>query len=685
MNNNLFNAKPIVMKKIVAILIALHAFLFTLHAQVINVPADQPTIQAGINAAGNGDLVLVAPGTYYENIRFMGKAITVASHFINSGDTNDINNTIIDGSSQATHPDSAAVVMFIHGEDTSSIVYGFTLTGGMGFYYAAIEAKAGGGVACLNSGAKIQHNKIVNNVVNDEYIAGGGGIAAFSNTNENWVVIENNTINNNQVESNNITSFGGGISCSTSGRISNNKITHNHSLCTGFEGLAWSGGIDCKTFSTQDTVYIINNEIAHNITEAKNCSGSGICLNSSSAHIIKNVIHENLSEGTYCYGSAIYLEDMDGDIYIEDNSIQGNVNQGETVGLATVIIWSYVNPDAFVQIKNNLISGNLAYGDNAYATAIWLKYTWMLDIEINGNIITDHHGLNGSGLYAMNAYNYRLVNNLFSGNSSTAYGGAIWASLYETGNNPNGSIHPLYANNTFVNNYAGEWGGAIYFASTYDSICPVFMNNIFRNNTAGDLDYDLHHNGAEELLMVNNNIDPSRISGTWAGYGNISADPEFLDDSCHIPSWSPCTDAGIDSVEYLGIVYYAPNTDFENEPRPNTGCTQMLIDIGADESVYCPHFTTIPDLVKDQAILNVTIYPNPLSTTTTLAFRLGKPENVQFTVYNVQSQIVYTMQEKQDAGEHKVQWNAEGLPAGMYYFRIQAGEKSGSGKVVKVK
>ena len=86
------------MKKIVTILIALFASLFTLHAQVINVPADQPTIQPGINAAGNGDLVLVAPGTYYENIRFMGKAITVASHFINSGDTNDINNTIIDGS-----------------------------------------------------------------------------------------------------------------------------------------------------------------------------------------------------------------------------------------------------------------------------------------------------------------------------------------------------------------------------------------------------------------------------------------------------------------------------------------------------------------------------------------------------------------------------------------------------------
>ena len=51
----------------------------TAGAATINVPAGQPTIQAAINAASNGDTVLVAPGTYRENINFMGKAITVTS------------------------------------------------------------------------------------------------------------------------------------------------------------------------------------------------------------------------------------------------------------------------------------------------------------------------------------------------------------------------------------------------------------------------------------------------------------------------------------------------------------------------------------------------------------------------------------------------------------------------------
>ena len=82
--------------------------------------------------------------------------------------------------------------------------------------------------------------------------------------------------------------------------------------------------------------------------------------------------------------------------------------------------------------------------------------------------------------------------------------------------------------------------------------------------------------------------------------------------------------------------------------------------------------------------ITICLFPNPFTTSTTLTYTLDKPENVQFTVYNLQSQIVFSMQEKQEKGEQQLIWNAEGLPAGMYYFRIRAGDMAGSGKIIKL-
>lgn len=64
----------------------------------IRVPEDYPTIQAAINAAVTGDVILISPGTYIENLLIAGKAITLTSLFPSTGDRQYIDNTIIAGS-----------------------------------------------------------------------------------------------------------------------------------------------------------------------------------------------------------------------------------------------------------------------------------------------------------------------------------------------------------------------------------------------------------------------------------------------------------------------------------------------------------------------------------------------------------------------------------------------------------
>ena len=64
-------------------------------AETINIPDNYTTIQAGIDAASDGDTVLVAPRTYTENIEINGKNIVVGSHFITTQDTTYISHTIV--------------------------------------------------------------------------------------------------------------------------------------------------------------------------------------------------------------------------------------------------------------------------------------------------------------------------------------------------------------------------------------------------------------------------------------------------------------------------------------------------------------------------------------------------------------------------------------------------------------
>jgi len=63
--------------------------------------------------------------------------------------------------------------------------------------------------------------------------------------------------------------------------------------------------------------------------------------------------------------------------------------------------------------------------------------------------------------------------------------------------------------------------------------------------------------------------------------------------------------------------------------------------------------------------------PNPFSHTTTISYNLAKEGNVQLCVYNVLGQKVATLVNgRVGNGKHELRFDAAGLPAGVYYYRL---------------
>jgi len=256
--------------------------------QVIRIPADYATIQEGIKAAGDGDLILAVPGHYMEQIDFLGKNIVVSSE-------EGPGETIIDAGR------AGSTVTFANGETSEAVLHGFAITNGVGRSQGSNPENFpfGGGIVIRNASPVISHCIITGNGATF-----GGGIYIEGSQASPHIL-------NNVISQNIASERAGGIQVKdgASPVIQNNLITENITMDAGgiefingssgiLEGNLISGNMDGYDFSEEHIEkYLDGQPVTQNMGHSLSIPGGVMVTNGSYPEIRGNVIKNNEGGG----------------------------------------------------------------------------------------------------------------------------------------------------------------------------------------------------------------------------------------------------------------------------------------------------------------------------------------------------------------------------------------------------
>ena len=105
------------------------------------------------------------------------------------------------------------------------------------------------------------------------------------------------------------------------------------------------------------------------------------------------------------------------------------------------------------------------------------------------------------------------------------------------------------------------------------------------------------------------------------------------------------------------------------------GYVEDISTLGLDEG----------NIVVDKFALSP-IYPNPFNPSATVDFTLNVDGDIQLIVFDVKGRVVEKLKSSMlSAGEHRVIWNANPHPSGLYFIRLDNGSQQLVQKVMYLK
>lgn len=336
------------------------------HFLMIQDALDSPLVK-------DGDTIVVKPGTYYENLVFPVKAVTLISE-----QGPDL--TVIDGS------DAGAVVEFTGGGN-DTVLEGFTLTNGIGYTPGPpYTLFFGGAIYC-----PIGSPTITQNVITYNRALYGGGIFCESGS----PVITGNTITKNSAQDVDV-GDGGAIYCSVNSSpvVKDNEITYNSAAGGG-------GGI----YINQSQALIEDNVIAFNDTQFD--PGGGIYCRDCDPIIADNAIHDNEADNV---GGGLYFWDssplLSGNEICRNTASEGG---GATFKESSPLIENNVFHDNFTGSRG----GGIDFRDST-ATMV------------NNTLTGNSAGWWGGGIRVYEGSEVTVVNTIFWNNTALHDGDEIY-------------------------------------------------------------------------------------------------------------------------------------------------------------------------------------------------------------------------------------------------------------------
>ncbi len=295
------------------------------------------TIQAAVDAAADGDVVRVAAGTYNEDVRIDGKAITLEGGYSTAWQRDLAGNT-----TTLTGTGDEAVITLIAADAT---IDGFRITGGRGSTEELPYSRHGGGIYSRDGSPTISNNVIESNDIQsadpNANVNFGGGIYV---SNAPMATIVNNVVRGNFADR------GAGMAVfGQAALIQGNTVEDNVSV--GDHG----GGLYIAVVDALITENIIRrNEVGRVLTYG--WGGGLIVFNAgNSAELSFNVVYDNYASG---YGAGEFI-DEGATAVIHHELIYGNVSKDGCEAVSAIAVDGGADGGSQATISHCTVVGNI--------------------------------------------------------------------------------------------------------------------------------------------------------------------------------------------------------------------------------------------------------------------------------------------------------------------------------------